>query len=155
MTFVVPFDGSDLSGAALARAGAFGRVLDEPVCAVSVIPVDNRDYARERGWLEPDENFDLQSIVSRLHEQVTARCPSADFNHSVVDRYAPQGSISLRLRRIAKDVDASMVFIGSENAGRLVSSMSSVGSGIAADDAYDVVIIRHPGPSKVATLRDR
>ncbi len=47
-----------------------------------------------------------------------------------------------------------MVFIGSENAGHLVTSISSVGGSIASDDAYDVVIVRHRNPSKIAQLRN-
>src|SRR6056297_1158748 len=100
MTLVVPFDGSDLAEAALVRATEFGSVFDEDVLAVSVIPNGNRDYARERDWIEQDEEFDLESVVSTLHKQVTDLCPSADFRHKVVDRYAPSGTISKRLREV-------------------------------------------------------
>jgi hypothetical protein len=47
-----------------------------------------------------------------------------------------------------------MVFLGSENAGHLVSSVSSVGPSVAADDAYDVVIVRHRSPAKIAKLQN-
>ena len=47
---------------------------------------------------------------------------------------------------MARDEDASVVFIGSDNAGSLVSSVSSVGSTVAADEAYDVFIVRHEDP---------
>jgi nucleotide-binding universal stress UspA family protein len=154
MTLVVPFDGSDLAEAALVRATEFGNVFEEDVLAVSVIPNGNTEYAREHGWIGQDEEFDLESVVSTLHEQVVNLCPSADFRHKVVDRYAPSGSISKRLRKVAREEDASMVFLGSENAGHLVSAVSSVGSSVAADEAYDVVIVRDRSPAKIAKLQN-
>lgn len=116
--------------------------------------MDNAEYARDRGWLGPGEEFDRETVVSRLHRQVTDRCPSADFRHEFVDRYAPLGAIAKRIRKLAKAQDASMVFLGSENAGHLVTSVSSVGGSIAADEAYDVVIVRDRSPAKVARLRE-
>jgi nucleotide-binding universal stress UspA family protein len=154
MTLVVPFDGSDLAEAALVRATEFGSVFDEDVLAISVIPKGNKDYAREHGWIGQDEEFDLESVVSKLHKQVADLCPSADFRHKVVDRYAPSGSIAKRLGKVAREEDASMVFLGSENAGHLVSAVSSVGSSVAADEAYDVVIVRDRSPAKIAKLQN-
>jgi nucleotide-binding universal stress UspA family protein len=154
MTLVVPFDGSALAEAALVRATEFGNVFEEDVLAVSVIPKGNTDYARERDWVGQDEEFDMESIVSKLHTQVTDLCPSADFRHKVVDRYAPSGSIAKRLRKVARKEDASMVFLGSENAGHLVSAVSSVGSTVATDESYDVVIVRDRSPAKIAKLKD-
>jgi nucleotide-binding universal stress UspA family protein len=154
MTLVVPFDGSDLAEAALVRATAFGRVLDVDVLAVSVIPENNAAYARERGWIGSEGAFDRETVVSKLHRQVTDLCPSADFRHRMVDRHAPPGTIATRVREMAHDVDASMVFIGSENAGHMVTSLSSIGGSIAADEAYDVVIVRHRSPAKVAKLKE-
>ncbi|MDS0278729.1 universal stress protein [Halomicroarcula sp. S1AR25-4] len=154
MTLVVPFDGSELAEAALVRATEFGNVFDEDVLAVSVIPAGKADYAREHGWIEQDEAFDMASVVATLHEQVTELCPSADFRHKVVDRYAPSGTIAKHLRRVAREEDASMVFIGSENAGHLVTGVSSVGGTVAADESYDVVIVRHRSPAKIAKLKN-
>jgi nucleotide-binding universal stress UspA family protein len=154
MTLVVPFDGSDLAEAALVRATEFGNVFDEDTLAVSVIPKGNTDYAREHGWIGQDEEFDMESVVSTLHEQVTDLCPSADFRHKIVDRHAPSGSIAKRLRKVAREKDATMVFLGSENAGHLVSAVGRVGSTVATDDAYDVVIVRDRSPTKIAKLKN-
>ncbi|RLM94964.1 universal stress protein [Haloarcula sp. Atlit-7R] len=154
MTLVVPFDGSELAEAALVRATEFGNVLEEEVLAVSVVRNGNAEYAREHDWIGPNEEFDLETVVSSLHEQVIDLCPASDFRHTVVDRYAPAGSVAKAIRKMAKREDASMAFIGSENAGHLVTSISSVGGSIASDDAYDVVIVRNCNPSKIAKLRD-
>jgi len=154
MTLVVPFDGSELAEAALVRATEFAIVLEEDVLAVTVIPKDDATYARERGWLRPDEEFGMEAVVSKIHEQVVELCPSADFRHKVVDRYASAATIAKRIRRIARDEDASMVFVGSENAGHLVATVSSVGSSVATDGGYDVVIVRQRAPAKIAKLRN-
>ena len=154
MTLVVPFDGSELAEAALVRATEFGTVFDETVLAVTVIPEGNAEYAREHGWIGPDEPFDMQAVVSTVHEGVTDVCPSADFRHEVVGRYAPSGSIANRLRDLAEEEDASMVFIGSDNAGGIVAAVSSVGATVATHEAYDVVIVRHRGPAKAAKLNE-
>lgn len=152
MTLLAPFDGSELAEAALVRATEFGTVFDEDVLAVSVVPDGNAKYARERGWIGPNDPFDRQAVVSTLHEQVTALCPSADFRHVMVDRYARPGTIAERIRTIAKREDAAMVFVGSDNAGHLVTKVSSVGGSVAANEAYDVVIVRDRSPAKIAKL---
>ena len=143
MTIIVPFDGGTLSKAALRRAGELGAVFDERVVAVSVIPNSNERYARNRGWLEEGEPFDPEVIISSLSMQVYTLVPEATFEYEVVSRYAQAGEIASKLRRIARRSEASLVVIGSDNAGQIVSSVSSVGSSVAADDAYDVMIVRH------------
>jgi hypothetical protein len=55
---------------------------------------------------------------------------------------------------MAREEDASMVFLGSENSGHLVSAVSSVGPSVAADEAYDVVIVRDRSPAKIAKLQN-
>lgn len=84
---------------------------------------------------------------------MTSLVPEADYRHAVVDRYAPTSTIANRVCRMATEEDASMVFVGSENAGRLVSTVSSVGNAVSSRADYDVVIVRNRRPSKVATLR--
>jgi nucleotide-binding universal stress UspA family protein len=152
MTLLVPFDGSELAAAALVRATQFGDAFDEDILAVSVVPDGNDEYARERGWVDAGESFDREAVVSRLRERVADRSPRADFRHEVVDRYATPGTIANRLRKVARREEASMVFVGSENAGHIVTTLSSVASRIAADGAYDVVVVRHRRPRELAAL---
>lgn len=59
-----------------------------------------------------------------------------------VDRFAPKGTIAQRIRRTAKDLAAEVVFVGSDNAGRVVGSLFTVGGSVASDAAYDVHIVR-------------
>jgi len=146
MGILVPFDGSDLSVAALVRATTLGDAFSESVVAVTIVPESDPEYAREHDWLGPDEEFDMGEIVARLHERVADVAPEADFRHEVVSRYASAGRIAKTLRGTAKTVDASLVVIGSDNAGRMVSSIHSVGSSVASDEAFDVLIVRSPLP---------
>ncbi|GGN11709.1 universal stress protein [Halarchaeum nitratireducens] len=155
MTFFVPFDGSVLSRTALVRAVEFADAFEERVVAAAVIPAGNRDYARERGWLHPDESFDRSRIVARLHQQVASIAPAADFEHVIVDRFAPSGTIAGELRDLARDEDASIVFIGSENAGGISSTLGSVGASVAAEDAYDIHIVQNGDPSDISMLTDK
>lgn len=144
MTYVVPFDGSDLSEAALVRASEFGALTGERVVAFTVVPEGNDSYARERGWIEAGESFDRERVVTAIHERGTELAPDADFRHEMVDRYASPGTIASHVRQFAEGVDASMVFVGTENAGRVVAPLTSVGATVAADEAYDLVIVRKP-----------
>ena len=154
MTLVVPFDGTELAETALVRAVEFDAVFDEGVVAVSVDPNGNIEHAREVGWIDDGESFDLERVTERLREQVAALAPDAEFRYDVVGQHASAGTIATHVRRAARDADASMVVIGSENAGHLTVSVTSVGGSIAADDAYDVLIVRNRSPSKIERLKE-
>lgn len=141
MSIVVPFDNTPLSRVALARALEF-KAATEDVIAVTAIPQGNAGYARERGWLANDAAYDEDEILTRLSRRVSEIGDPATFDYILVDRHAQPGVIARRLRRYARDNDARLVAIGSENAGRIVSSVTSVGRTVATDDAYDILIVR-------------
>lgn len=142
MTFVVPFDGSTATEAALTRARDFGDALDEAVRVISIIPSNNARYARQRGWLASDEPFDVERIAATLSTQVEEIAPDASFTYERCSRDATANSISKPIRKFAKRHDASTVFVGSDNAGRIVTTVGSVGGRISADGAYDILIVR-------------
>lgn len=148
MVLLVPFDGSDLAVTALERAVEFGNYRDEEVVALSVVPPDEQT-ARERGWLRADESdFDAETIERRLREQVESVAPDATFRVEHVDETSPEVGASTttdvirRIREVAAEVDASIVFVGSENAGQVAAPSTSVGGPIAENPQYDVHIIR-------------
>lgn len=144
MTYVVAFDNSPLARAALDRAVAFAAATDEDVVAVTAVP-KNASVARERGWLGGDEAFSVERVAENLTEAVTDVDPNARFEYTAVDKYAPRGRVSRAVRELAVDNDARVVFIGSDNAGRMVGGITSVGQTVSADDRYDVHIVRHVG----------
>lgn len=149
MTIVVPYDGSPLGETGLHRAGGLGRILRTDVVAVVIVPQQNARYARECGWLAPDEPFHRETIAERLRQRVSELAPRARFRYELIDRYAPVGSIGTRLRSFARGEDASLVVIGSDNAGGITRSLASVGRGA---DAYDVRIVRRAAASPVPAI---
>jgi len=155
MTFLVPYDATDLADAALERAADFGRLTRTSVEAMTVVPRGDREFATERDLLAPDETYDYELLVDRLRERVDAVAPEATFCHVAVGRYAPTGTVANRLRSRAREDDVSVVFVGSENAGRYVASLSSVGQSVAASTAYDVYVVRHEGPTEAFDLDGR
>lgn len=151
MTLVVPYDGSELSKAALIRAAQFDAVFDQGLIAVSVVPRNNTSYARSRGWIGPADSFDGPAIVDSLSESVDDIAPTARFEHLSVGRNARSGTIANKIRKFARQMEASIVFIGSENAGRMVGSLS-VGSSVSAEQSYDTMIISQARPTKIEEL---
>ena len=149
---LVPFDGSELAEAALVRAKQFAEVFETEVMVVSVIPEDNAEYARERGWISEFADYDREEIISTLHQNVIDLYPGAEFTYETVGRSATPGAIAAEVRELADENDAKMVFVGSENAGRLVTGVSSVGGNIATEGSYDVLLVRNAEPARTARL---
>jgi nucleotide-binding universal stress UspA family protein len=147
MTLLVPFDGSELSEAALERAREFADYRNEEIVVLSVVP-DDEEFATARGWIDPDESLDTDAIADRFERRVadlapatTFRCEhptqSDSFTATVID------DITRTIRETADELDVSIVFIGSENAGRVSTPVTSVGSPLSEDPRYDVHIVRH------------
>ncbi|WP_254530826.1 universal stress protein [Natrinema gelatinilyticum] len=151
MTFVVPFDGSVLAEAALVRAIEYGDALDEDVTVVSVIPERTR-YAREKGWIGEDEEYDIPAVVDRLRDQVRSIAPDATFAYERIREFPPESQLADHIERLVLEHDPSVVFLGSDNVGRVVTPLTSVGVHVAADEAYDVLIVRHRHPPKLEAI---
>ena len=147
MVLLVPFDGSELSKAALERATEFAEYRDEEVVALSVVP-DDEEYLQNRGLLAKNEPLDVDSLraefergVREVAPDATFRCETPDSSDSMTATVIDD--ITRTIRQVAGDVDASIIFIGSENAGRVSTPVTSVGSPISKDPRYDVHIVRH------------
>ncbi|WP_123537219.1 universal stress protein [Halosimplex salinum] len=149
MTYLVPFDGSALAEAALERAREFAALTDEEVLALSVVPLDERDFAVERGWIDETDRYDPDDVASALEAQVKAIAPDATFQCERPEDVSSVASVTTdvvrTIRTVAQEADATIVFIGSENAGRVSTPVSSVGAPVSEDPRYDVHIVRHAG----------
>ncbi|MDF9746333.1 universal stress protein [Natrinema salsiterrestre] len=147
MSLLVPFDGSKLATQALERASTFGDLLDEDVVVLTVIP-DDSDYAQERGWITQGEPFDAEAIAEGMQTRALEVAPEATIQIERVSSDEPTATsttnVVREIRRVAGEVEASVVFIGSENAGSVIAPQSSVGSPVANDQRYDVYVVRHP-----------
>ncbi|MFB6296952.1 MAG: universal stress protein [Salinirussus sp.] len=146
MSFVVPFDGSRLARTALSRAGYLGAQCGIPVLAVTVLPEDT-DYARKRDWLDPGEQFDADRIEDRLREQVHGIAPDATFQCHRVRRRLDYGAIARIVRDTAERAGADVVFLGSENVGRIAKPISSIGGNVAARVDYDIYLVQKASES--------
>jgi nucleotide-binding universal stress UspA family protein len=147
MVLLAPFDGSELSRRAVERATEFGELTGEEVIVLAVVPPDE-SLARERGWIDAEESFDADAVADRLRERARAVAPDATIRVEHTEETSMLASttmdISRRIRQVAHEVGASVVFIGSENAGRVTTPVASVGKPVSEDPSYDVHIIRHP-----------
>lgn len=145
MSLLVPFDGSPLAEKALDRASTFSDLLDEELVVLTVIPVD-AEYAQNRGWITEGEPFDPESIAAGMEVRAGERAPEATFRVERVSSDEPTATATTNvvreIRRVAGEIDASVVFIGSENAGSVISPQSSVGGPVASDQRYDVYVVR-------------
>jgi len=149
VTLLVPFDGSALAETALRRAREFATYRDESVVALTVVP-DDESFAEERGWIEPSEPYDPEDVctefelrVAEVDADATFRCehppPSEHPTATSID------NVTQTIRAVAAELDVSIIFIGSENAGRVSMPVSSVGGPLSTDAKYDVHIVRRPG----------
>lgn len=148
MTLLVPFDGSPLAGAALERAGEFGDVLDQEVVVLAAVP-DDEMYARERGWIGEHEPFEPKLFALELRDQAASIAPNATFRSEQptdpTDESFSSATMNIvrTIRTVAAELEADIVFIGSENAGRVARPLTSVGAPVSNDPRYDVHIVRH------------
>ena len=111
MTFLVPYDGSELARAALVRAEEYAGALDEDVTVVTVVPQSKR-YAREKEWIPAGGDFDVREVIGDRHEEVTELVPEASFRAERVDASAAAGTVASTIRRVAAEESAALVFLG-------------------------------------------
>lgn len=141
MTLFAPYDGTPLSTAALDRATELAAQTGEPLVAATVIPRERRT-AVDHGWLADDEAFDADLIRRRLTDRVSAVAPEADYRTRYVEGRLPAGAIARTLRDIARDVDAAVVVMGSENVGRAVTPADTVSGSVAARLDTDLYVVQ-------------
>ncbi|XGI82957.1 universal stress protein [Halorutilales archaeon Cl-col2-1] len=152
MIALVPFDASDLSKAALRRAKEYADALgDWVIVAASVVPDDER-YVRSRGWIDEGDGFSLERAAEYLEDEVAEIAPNAAFEHSVIGGYSTKGSIATELGSVIREYDPSIIFIGSDNVGRIATPVTSVGGRAASAGDYDVYVVRKQKPSEIEGL---
>ncbi|WP_436347637.1 universal stress protein [Natronorubrum sp. FCH18a] len=159
MTLLVPFDGSPLASKALEKASTFGDLLDEELVVLTVVP-DDAEYARDRGWITEGEPFNPEAIETGIQDRASEIASEATYRTERVSSDEPTATsttnVVREIRRIAAEIEASVVFIGSENAGSVIAPQSSVGSPVASDQRYDVYVVREPSedidPAEMADI---
>lgn len=142
MVFLVPYDGSSVSEAALDTAVEHGAAMDEEVVAVSLIPTGS-EYAQRRKWISPEEDFAVESARSELKRKIAEATDDAERNYTDSGATAPVDGVAKRIRRVASDVDASVLFVGAQD--ETEDNVRTPFGTIAAEADYDVHIVRTYG----------
>jgi nucleotide-binding universal stress UspA family protein len=140
MVFLVPFDGSPVAEAALSRAVEHGAALSEDVVAVSFVPTGSA-YAERRKWIQPDDDFAAETASAELRRKIEETTDDAERNFDETGAQSPDDGITDRIQQVAQDVDASVLFVGTDGThddDRLKTPFGAV----AADGAYDVHVVR-------------
>lgn len=148
MTILVPFDGSAFSTTALARAAALAKHTGATLATVTVVP-GGREYACERGWIDEDEPLDRALVEERVREKVGSIAPAATVRFEHAGQRPTTALIARRLRDAAREIEATLVVIGSENAGRTARPARSVTGAFTHRTDCDLYLVRDvdsPGP---------
>lgn len=140
MVFLVPYDGSAVSEAALTRAVEHGQAMDQQVVAVSLVPTGSA-YAERRKWIEPDEEFALDAARNELKRKIEETTDETERNYEGSSATAPNDGVAERIRQVAADVGASVLYVGTRQNGSAEGVETPFGS-IAQDGEYDVHIVR-------------
>lgn len=119
MVFLVPFDGSARARQALDRAVSYGAALDRDVVAVSYVPT-GADFAERRRWIDSDDEFAAETVASDLQRKIDEATDDAEVRYEDVSAHSPAGGISEEVAKTARDVDATVVFVGTTDDGRVV-----------------------------------
>lgn len=141
MVFLVPYDGSSVSEAALDRAVEHGEALEEEVVAVTFVPTGS-EYAERRKWIEPTEDFAVDSARSELKRKIAETTDDAERNYLDSGATSVENGVSDRIRRIAKDVDASIMYVGTSDDEQPENTVTTPFGAIAQDGSYDVHLVR-------------
>lgn len=142
MVFLVPFDGSPATAAALDRAVQHGEAFDRRVVAVSFVPTGT-EFARRRIWIDPDEDFALESARKELERKIDETTDDTELVYDDATAGSPDDGIATEVRQVAREVEATVLFVGASDAARengdgLVTPFGP----ISADADYDVHVVR-------------
>jgi len=140
MVFLVPYDGSRVAEAALDRAVTHGEALGEKVVAVSFVPTGT-EYVRRRKWIEPGEDFALESAREELHRKIEETTDDAERHFEGPGASAPQDGVAEDIKQVAAEVEASVLFVGTTGDSDAETVDTPFGS-IAPNGEYDIHLVR-------------
>ena len=140
MVFLVPFDGSPASEAALSRAVEHGSALGREVLAVAFVPT-GAEFAERRTWIEPSDDFAVEDASAALQRKIDETTDRTELVYDEASAGSPDDGIGDVVRQTAEDVDATVLFVGAGDATVGEGLRTQFGS-VAADGSYDVHIVR-------------
>lgn len=140
MVFLVPFDGSAEAEAALERAVEHGEALDSEIVAVSFVPT-GETYAERRKWIQPSEDFAAETASAQLRRKIEETTDRAERNFTDARAESRGSGVSQRVRQVARDTEASVVFVGVRDDAGADGWLTAFG-GVARDAPYDLHLVR-------------
>jgi nucleotide-binding universal stress UspA family protein len=140
MVFLVPFDGSPVSEAALARAVEYGTALGEEVLAVAIIPT-GAAHVERRKWIQPDEDFAAETASAELRRKIEEATDDAERTFAESGAQSPEDGLTQRVRQVAADVDTSVLFVGATATAGNDRLQTPFGD-IANSADYDIHVVR-------------
>lgn len=143
MTILVPFDGSAIASAGLRRGSELAAALDRDLLVYAVVP-DHRHYAVQKDWIEKGADLDVETVIGALQAQVEATAPEATFEYQVIEGSPSGGYIARKIRDFARQREVRLLVLGSETLGRVVTPLTSVSQGIAAEQTYELYLVQDP-----------
>lgn len=141
--FVVGYDASEAANAALARAAALasgGRI----VLVHAHEPAPKQLDERWRTILAADQETRSQAVLDALPEQIAARLGDITWETMSVD-----GPPAKALCRVADEVDADAIVVGTHGAGLFQAVLGSVARALV-QEAHHPILVIPPGAVKRA-----
>lgn len=135
MVFLVPFDGTPQATAALERAVEYAGAMDCDVVATALVPT-GESVAERRQWIDPAEDFAAETAAGDLRRKIEEATDDTELRFEDSGAHAPDGGLSETVRRVAREVDATAVFLGAAGDGQVVVPVDGEG----AD--FDVHVVR-------------
>jgi len=141
MVFLVPYDGSSMSEKALDRAIEHGKALQENVVAVTFVPT-GAEYAERRKWIEPDEEFAVESARSALERKIEETTDDAERNYLDSGATSFEDGVSHHVRRIADEVGAETLYVGASDDADASERVTTPFGKITTEAGYDIHLVR-------------
>jgi nucleotide-binding universal stress UspA family protein len=139
MVFLVPYDGSSVSEAALDRAVEHGKALETEVVAVTFVPTGS-EYAERRKWIQPEEDFAIDSARADLKRKIEETTDDSERNY--LDSGATvENGVGDHIRRVANEVEASAVYVGTVDEDEETQYRTPFGE-ITTNENYDLHLVR-------------
>lgn len=140
MVFLVPYDGSSVSEAALDRAIEHGKALGEEVVAVTFVATGS-EYAERRKWIEPDEDFAVESARAELERKIEEMTDTAERNYLDSGATSLENGVTDHVTRVAGEVGAETLYVGTSDDTDDSQVRTPFGR-IAQQADYDVHLVR-------------
>jgi len=139
MVFLVPYDGSSVSEAALDRAVEHGKALEKEVVAVTFVPTGS-EYAERRKWIQPENDFAIDSARAALKRKIEETTDESERNYLDSGATVENGAGN-HIRRVAHEVDASAVYVGTVGEDEETEYRTPFGE-ITTNESYDLHLVR-------------